>query len=59
MLYDDLDKRDGGGGEVQEGEDTRIHTADSLRCIADTNNIIKQLYPNFKKKRKKSNEAET
>ena len=53
MLYDDLDKRDGGGGEVQEGEDTRIHTADSLRCTADTNNIIKQLYPNFKKKRKK------
>ena len=40
MLYDDLDKRDGGRGEVQEGEDTCIHTADSLRCTADTNTIL-------------------
>ena len=26
--------------EVQEGGDTRIHVADSLRCAAETNAIL-------------------
>ena len=34
----------GGGREVQEGEDIGIHTGDSLCCMAETNNIVKQLY---------------
>ena len=45
MLCDDLDGW-GGGREVQEGGDIGIHTTDSLRCTAETNNIVKQLYAN-------------
>ena len=38
-----------GRGEVQERRDSCIHMADSLCCAADTNSIVKQLYPNYKK----------
>ena len=35
--------------EVQDGGAICIHIADSLHCIAETNNTVKQLY-SFKKK---------
>ena len=38
-----------GRGEVQERRDSCIHMADSLCCAAETNSIVKQLYPNYKK----------
>ena len=41
-----------GGREVQEGEDLGIHTGDSLCCMAETNNIVKQLYSSFLKMHK-------
>ena len=40
MLCDDLDGWDVGEGEVQEGEDTGIRIADSLRCTAETNTAL-------------------
>ena len=40
MLCDDLDGWDGGGREVQEGGDIRIHIADSLHCTAETNTAL-------------------
>ena len=49
MFCDDLEERDGGGG-VQEGGDICIHIADSLCCTEETNNMVKQLYSNLKKK---------
>ena len=36
--------------EVQDGGAICIHIADSLHCIAETNNTVKQLY-SFKKKK--------
>ena len=44
MLCDDLDGWDGAGGgmEALEGGYICVHTADSLRCTAETNNIVKQ-----------------
>ena len=36
-----------GGREVSEGEDVCIHTGDSLCCIAETSNSVKQLYSSF------------
>ena len=38
-----------GRGEVQERRDSCIHMADSLCCATDTNSIVKQLYPKYKK----------
>ena len=38
-----------GWEEVQDRGDICIHTADSLHCTAEIN-IVKQLYPNLKKK---------
>ena len=43
----------GGGREVQEGGDICIHIADSRHCTAETNNTVKQLYANKKKKESK------
>ena len=41
MLCDDLETWDGvGGWEVQEGEDIRKHTADSLCLMAETNTTL-------------------
>ena len=42
MLCDDLGACDGGsrGREVQEGGDVCTHTADSLRCTAETNTTL-------------------
>ena len=37
-----------GEWEVQEGGEIYTHIADSSRCTAKTNNIVKQLYPNLK-----------
>ena len=34
----------GGRREAQEGGDICIHTADSLLCTGETNNIIEQIY---------------
>lgn len=36
MLCDDLEERDGGGREVQEGRDICAHMADSPPCIVET-----------------------
>ena len=46
MLCGDLDGWD--GRQVQEGGDICIHIADSLPGTIETNNIVKQLYPNKK-----------
>ena len=43
------DRGDGGGKEIQEGGDICIHVAESLRCTAKINNIVRQLYSNFLK----------
>ena len=43
----------GGGKEAQEGGDIGIHIAESFLCTAETNNSVKQLVPNLKKKKKK------
>ena len=54
MLCGDLDGWDGvgwGGREIQEGGDIGTHIADSLRCTAETNNIVKQLYSKRKQKK--------
>ena len=40
-----------GGREIQQGGSIRIHIAESIRCTAETNNIVKQLYS--KKKQNK------
>ena len=53
VLCDDLKGLDGGmggGKEAQEEGNVYIHIADSHRT-AESNNIIKQLYSNLKKKR--------
>ena len=36
MLCDDLERRDTGGRDAQEGRDRRILVADSLHCTAET-----------------------
>ena len=36
----------GSGREVQEGGEIGIRIADSLHCIEETNNIVKQFYSN-------------
>ena len=46
MLRDDLEGR----GGKWEGGDICIYIADLLCYTAETNNIVKQLYPNLKKK---------
>ena len=50
MLRDDLEGWDGGGWgrEAQDGGDMCVHTADSLCCTEETNNIVQQLYSNNK-----------
>ena len=42
VLRDDLEGWGGAGAgrEVQEGADTRIHTADSFHCGLETNTIL-------------------
>ena len=40
-----------GGREAQEGRDICVHMADSLRCTAETNKVVKQLC--FNKNNKK------
>ena len=42
MLCDGLDEWDvaGESGEVQEGGDIRMHTADSCHCMAETNTTL-------------------
>ena len=47
---DDLGGGMGGGREDQDGGDIYIHIADSCCCSAETNNSVKQLYSNLKKK---------
>ena len=47
MLSDGLEGCD--GREAHEGGNICILTADSLCCTAETNNIVKQLYSNYKK----------
>ena len=42
--------RRGRGREVPEEGDQCIHTTDALPCAAETNNIVKQLYSNLKKR---------
>ena len=48
MLCDNLEGWDGvgAGREVEEGRDICIPTADSCWCMAETNNIVKQLSSN-------------
>ena len=50
MLHDDPQGWDGGRTEVYVGVDIGILIADSLRCTVETNNIVRQLHPNLKKK---------
>ena len=45
MLCDDLD---GGGREAQKGGDICTDIADSLKFTAETNNVVKLLYPSEK-----------
>jgi len=45
VLCDDLEGW-GRWEEVQEGGDIHTHTADSLCCTIETNNVVKQLYSN-------------
>ena len=40
---------EGGGREVQEGEDGCIPMADSFWCLAETNTILQSIYPLTKK----------
>ena len=47
----------GGGKEAQEGGDIGIPIADSFLCPAETNNSVKQLFPNWEKKKKPSNKG--
>ena len=48
MLCDNLEGWDGvgAGREVEEGRDICIPMADSCWCMAETNNIVKQLSSN-------------
>ena len=39
-----------GLGEAPEGRGICTHITDSLSCAAETNNVVRQLYPNLKKK---------
>ena len=48
MLRDDLN-----GMEIFKKGDICINIADSLRCTAETNNVVKQLYSNFNKRKKR------
>ena len=45
MLCDDLDGWD--GGEVKEGRGSRIRTADSLQCTAETTQRCKSATPQY------------
>ena len=45
MLWDDLE-RGAGGRSRKEAGDVCTHIADSFHCTAETNNTVKQLYPN-------------
>ena len=52
MLCDALEGQNGvGGKETKQGGNICIHTADSLGCMPETNNIGKQFYSNLKKKK--------
>ena len=53
MLCDNLEGWGvGSGKKAQEGGDVHIPAAESHCCTAETNSIVKQLYSNFKKKKK-------
>ena len=50
MLCDDLEGQTGVCWKAtKQGGNICIHTAESLGCMAETNNIGKQLYSNLKK----------
>ena len=50
MLSDDIEDRDRGWDEIQEGEDICIQITDTLHCTGETNTTLQSNYSPIKKK---------